>query len=296
MLHHVQSATAIKKPTKHARCSMTKFNAGEPMERVHLDFLGQLQTTPRGNSFILMMVDQFTNWVECIPLPSQTTEVTARAAINEFFTRFGYPLQIFTDQGTNFSSKLFKDICEVLKISKTRTTPFRASANGQVERFNRTLMDAVRCFVSKTPGDWDESIPQIASALRSCVNRSTGFTPNMLMLGREITQPVDLVYPLTLARHSDKDLDQYLAELIRNICIAHETARDTLKTTQSIMKRNYDLKILEKPYRVGDIVYVLDTATVKGKCRKLTPPWKGPGLIVKNYPHMFTRLNCAGKL
>lgn len=157
-------------------------------------------------------------------------------------------------------------------------------------------MDAVRCFVSKTPGDWDESIPQIASALRSCVNRSTGFTPNMLMLGREITQPVDLVYPLTLARHSGKDLDQCLAELIENICIAHETARDALKTTQSIMKRNYDLKILEKAYRVGDIVYVLDTATVKGKCRKLTPPWKGPGLIVKkNYPHMFSRLNCAGK-
>lgn len=141
-------------------------------------------------------------------------------------------------------------------------------------------MDAVRCFVSKTPGDWDESIPQIASALRLCVNRSTGFTPNMLMLGREIAHPVDLVYPLTLTRHSDKDLDQYLAELIRNICIAHETARDTLNTTQSIMKRNYDLKILEKAYRVGDIVYVLDTATVKGKCRKLTPPWKGPGLIV----------------
>lgn len=168
-----------------------------------------------------------------------------------------------------------------LRLVKSGPPLFRASANGQVQRFNRTLMDAVRCFVSKTPGDWDESIPQIASALRSCVNRSTVFKPNMLMLGREITQPVDLVYPLTLERHSDKDLDQYLAELIRNICIAHETARDTLKTTQSIMKRNYDLKILEKAYRVGDIVYVLDTATVKGKCRKLTPPWKGPGLIVK---------------
>lgn len=76
-----------------------------------------------------MMVDPFTKWVECIPISLQTTEVTGRAAIDEFFTRFGYPLQIFTDQGTNFSSKLFKDICEVLKISKTRTTPSRASAN-----------------------------------------------------------------------------------------------------------------------------------------------------------------------
>lgn len=134
-------------------------------------------------------------------------------------------------------------------------------------------MDAIRCFVLKTPVDWDETISQIARVLRSCMNRSAGFTPNI--------QPVDLVCPLTLERHSDKDLDQYLAELIKNICIAHETARDTLKTTQSIMKRDYDLKILEKAYKVGDIVYVLDTATVKGKCRKLTSPWKGPGLIVK---------------
>lgn len=50
-------------------------------------------------------------------------------------------------------------------------------------------MDAVRCFVSKTPGDWDESIPQIASALR-CVNRSTGFTPNILMLVMGLTMMI----------------------------------------------------------------------------------------------------------
>lgn len=91
-------------------------------------------------------------------------------------------------------------------------------------------MNAIRCFVLKTPVDWDETISQIARVLRSCMNRSAGFTPNI--------QPVDLVYPLTLERHSDKDLDQYLAELTKNICIAHETARDTLKTTQSIMKRD----------------------------------------------------------
>lgn len=65
-----------------------------------------------------MMVDQFTKWVECIPLPSHTTEVTARAAINEFFTRFGYPLQIFTDQGTNFSSKLLKIYVKCLRLVK----------------------------------------------------------------------------------------------------------------------------------------------------------------------------------
>jgi hypothetical protein len=55
-------------------------------------------------------------------------------------------------------------------------------------------MDAVRCFVFKIPGEWDECIPQIAGALRYCVNLSTGYTPNMLMLGREVSQPVDVMF------------------------------------------------------------------------------------------------------
>lgn len=71
---------------------------------------------------------------------TRITEVTARAAVNEFFARFGFPFNIFTDQGRNFESKLFKFICEVLQIHKCRTTPYRPSANGQVERFNRTIM------------------------------------------------------------------------------------------------------------------------------------------------------------
>jgi hypothetical protein len=45
------------------------------------------------------------------------------------------------------------------------------------------------------------------------------------------------------------------------------------------MKRDYDVKILEKQYKKGDLVHVLDTASIKGKCRKLSPPWKGPGIV-----------------
>lgn len=100
---------------------MTQFHAG--VERVHMDVLGPLPVTKNNNTYFLMMVDQFTKWVECIPLPTQSAEVTARAAINEFFSKFGYPLQIFTDQGTNFTIQLSSNICEALEIHKTRTTP-----------------------------------------------------------------------------------------------------------------------------------------------------------------------------
>lgn len=66
-----------------------------------------------------------------------------------------------------------------------------------VANYSKIYVKCLKLVKPGQPGDRDESIPQIASALRSCVNRRTGFTPNMLMLGREIAQPVDLVYPLT---------------------------------------------------------------------------------------------------
>ena len=140
------------------------------MERVHIDFIGPLPKTERGNEHCLMMVDQFTKWVECVPLPSQKAEVTARAAIDEFFSRFGCPLQLFSDQGRNFESKLFEALCDALQIHKARTTPYRPAANGQSERFNRTLMDAVRCFLGKSQNKWDQHVQQIAGAIRASVN------------------------------------------------------------------------------------------------------------------------------
>ena len=97
-----------KKPTRNARSHMIPYHAGAPMERVHLYFMGPLPKTKRGNEYVLMKVDQFTKWTECSPLPSQTADITAQAAINEFCARFGYPFQIFTDQGETLKALCLK--------------------------------------------------------------------------------------------------------------------------------------------------------------------------------------------
>ena len=268
---------------------MQEYHAGAPMERVHLDFLGPLPRTPRGNEYVLMMVDQFTKWVECVPLPSQTAEITAKAAVDGFFSRFGYPYQIFTDQGRNFESKLFSALCEALEIHKARTTPYRPSANGQVERYNRTLMDAVRCYIKDSQDHWDLHLQQIAGALRSSVNRSTGYTANRLMLGREVNTPAYLMFPQPAVE--SQTTDQFIAKLTRNIQAAHSAARQTLKTSLKRMKRNYDLRgILRRPFKKGEIVYLLDTAVLKGKCRKLCRPWKGPAIIVQKISSSLFRV------
>ena len=238
-----RTCSTQKKRSKKGKYPLTLYHTGAPMERIHIDFLGPLSKSINGNEYILVMVDQFTKWVEIVPLQSQNAEITAKAVIDNFLSKFGYPFQIHSDQGRNFESKLFHSVCELLKIHKSRTTPYRPQANGQVERYNRTLMEAIRCFTDNRPNDWDKYLQQLAGALRSSVNRHTGFTPNMLMFGREINQPVDLMFR-TPTEH-EKDLDEYTSQLRENILSAHEVARDKLRTSQARMKRDYDLKVLE---------------------------------------------------
>ena len=278
-----------KKPSKHSHAPLTSFQASAPMERVHMDFLGPLPRSTKGNEYILMIVDQFTKWVECIPLPSQTAEETAHAAISEFFSRFGYPFYIHSDQGRNFESQLFSSICTVLGIHKTRTTAYRPSANGQVERFNRTLMDAVRCFVSRN-SSWDEHLAQLSGALRASVNRQTGHTPNMLMLGREVNLPADLMFPTDQKPVEQQTIHQYVQRLIDSLEVAHRTARQNLKASQKRMKKDYDLRVLVKTFNVGDAVYILNKATGKGKCKKLCPSWKGPGVVLEKISSVLFRV------
>lgn len=139
-------------------------------------------------------------------------------------------------------------------------------------------MDAVRCFIGKYQNQWDVELQQIAGALRSAVNRNTGFTANRLMLGKEVNMPADEMLPHAREKHETEE--SYVAKLTAKLQDDHTTARPRLKTSSKRMKNSYDHRILERNYEVGDIVYLLDTAILKGKCRKLCPPWKGPGVIV----------------
>ena len=117
------------------------------MERLHIDILGPFTPSAAGNIYILMLVDQFTKWFECYPLPDQSAESIVEKLVNEFIARFGCPLIIQSDQGRNVDGKLVRAICDLLEITKTRTTPYCPCANGQVERYNRLLLQMIRCCV-----------------------------------------------------------------------------------------------------------------------------------------------------
>ena len=128
-----------KRTARKLRARMITYNVGAPLERVALDVLGPLPTTERGNKYILVIADYFTKWTESYSIPDQEAVTVATKLVEEFVSRFGVPRQLHSDQGRNFESAVFTQMCSSLSIDKTRTTALHPQYHGMVERFNQTL-------------------------------------------------------------------------------------------------------------------------------------------------------------
>lgn len=107
-------------------------------QHIHVDIVGPLPQS-NGNRYILTVVDRYSRWPEAYPIPNIEAKTIACTLVNEYISRFGIPIRITTDQGAQFESRLFSELCKMLGISHIHTTPYHPCANGMVERFHRQL-------------------------------------------------------------------------------------------------------------------------------------------------------------
>jgi hypothetical protein len=283
------SCAARKPPTKKRKAPLKKYQVGLPMERVALDILGPLPLTSRGNRYVLVMADYFSKWVEAVPLADQEAGTTAEAFVTTFVTRMGVPLMIHIDQGRNFESKLFKAMSKLLGVKKTRTTAYHPQSDGMVERFNRTLGTMITAYASDHQRDWDRYLPMLTMAYRSTPQESTGLSPNLLMLGREINLPVDVMLGQPPS-NQEVDEQEYAAELRGRLEDAYAQARANLGQAAERQKQYYDVTTSGTRYKPGDLVWILSKDRRKGVCPKLQKKWKGPALVEDCFNDVTYRL------
>jgi len=279
-----------KSPTKKPRTHMKKYLVGLPMERVALDILGPLPETYNGNLYILVTSDYFTKWVEAYALPDLEAETIAQKLVSEFISRYGAPRIIHTDQGSNFQAKLMSELCTLLQIKKTRCSAYHPASNGMVERYNKSLVMSLAIKVEENQRDWDECLPFITMAYRATVHDVTGFSPNQMMFGREITLPLDL---MTGGPPCNVQLpcSSYVLEVKRKMESSFDEARRQTERRTLRNKRCYDIKSGQKlKYDIGDSVWVFCPAVKKGRTKKLACRWQGPCTITEIFNDVIYKL------
>ena len=272
--------SSVKKPSKKLRAKMGDMRLGAPMDRLSVDILGPLPLSRRGNKYILVVTDAFTKWVEIFPVPDQSAETCAKCIVNEVICRLGCSIDLHSDQGRNFESDLVKNLCKLLGIRKTRTAPRNPKCNGVTERFNCTLVQMIKCFIKDDQTDWDENLSCLASAYRASVNETTQFTPNLLMLGREVMIPHEII--AGTQDPTPTSYGDFVDALRQNLQKAHDTVRKYLKSHTERQIERTDPKINLHRYKTGDLVWCIQ-APVAGLAPKLQRTYQGPYLVIKRF-------------
>lgn len=283
----------IKGTTRTARAALQPIPSGYPNQRLGVDIMGPFPQSRKGNCYLLVMVDFFTKWAEATALPNQEARTVAEAILGRWITRFGTPDQIHSDQGSNFESRLLHELCTRMGIQKTRTTAYHPQGNGQTERTNRSILNLLRSFVAQASHDiWDDLVPHCLLAYRSTVHQTTGYTPALMMLGRELTLPFDVHFPTPPTNNTEPST--YVAQLVDIHTEAFTLARQHLQAQQVAQARLYDRQAFGSPYQPGDHVWLHQPIPPRGLSRKFHKPWMGPFNVLQCLPHNVYRIQAHG--
>ena len=140
----------------------------QPMELVHINYVGMEVTVAAKEKLVvknvLVVVDHFTRYVQAFVTKNHTTRTTARVLYNNFFSFFGFPQKLLSDQGTEFTGDVIAAMCKLLGIEKIRTTLYHPQTNGSAERVHQTLQRMIGKLDPEKRWRWPEHIGSVLIA------------------------------------------------------------------------------------------------------------------------------------
>ena len=248
----------------------------EPMELVHINYVRMEVTVATDKKPIvqnvLVVVDHFTPYVQAFVTKNHTVRTMAWVLYNNYFSVFGFPQRLMSDQGTEFCGKVIAAICSLLGVEKICTTPYHPQSNGSAERVHQTL----QCMIGKLDLEkrkkWPAHIGSIIIAYNSTRSLVTGYSPYYLMFRRRPWLPIDLLFPTCQTQMLTRTIDEYVASLYNRLRESLAIAQDCAVKEAQRQKWLYDRKIGAVELRPGDHVLVCLDA-FRGQRRKLKNRW-----------------------
>ena len=275
------NCTKADKSKQRRNAPLQKVKVAGPFLQLHCDILGPFPEGEGGYKYVLTMVDQFTRWVELIPLKTQTAMAVANAVYEEWITRYGTPAVLVSDRGTNFLSSLLSYLCKMLGVDRITTSSFNPKSNGVNECRNKIIVDTLRRLVQDNPHSWPQYVATTASVLRTTRCGTLGMSPYELVFGRQPVMAIDLEVPVYA--NVAKTVMEQIRVLKRKAEYLEEVARQTDAEMKEKYKEQFDRKANNEDYMIGDKcwVYTPSSAQKLKAGKKLVSCWVGPYRVIK---------------
>ena len=156
---------------------MTNLPKG-PWQNVSVDFCGPF---PSGD-YLLVVIDDHSRYPE-VEILKTTSSKSTIPRLDKIFSAFGVPQEVKTDNGPPFNSADFRTFAQYLGFSHRKITPYWPQANGEVERFMRTLEKAIRTAqIEGKP--WKQELYTFLRNYRATPHSTTDVSPYDVMFQR----------------------------------------------------------------------------------------------------------------
>ncbi len=228
----------------------------QPFEHLIIDCVGPLPRSKSGCSYLLTVMCQSTRYPAAYPLRTISARSVVKA-LSQFISVFGVPKIIQSDQGSNFTSRLFEQVLKQLQVRHQKSSVYHPQSQGALERFHQHLKSLIRAYCTELKADWEEGLPWLLLAAREVVQESTGFSPNDLVFGHTVRGPLAIVQDKWMSPKPDQNLLDYVNGFKQRLYAAGELAKENLGRAQKKNKRLYDRKVERRTYDPGDQVLVL---------------------------------------
>lgn len=263
------------------------FPPSEPLTDICVDLLGPLPRTAAGNEFILVIVDRFSKLTRAVPLGDTKAETVSAAFLDFWVAAYGPPATVLSDNGPQFRSRFFQGVCSFLGVKNQYSTTYHPQTNGQVERYNRTILGQLRKYIEDHQDRWDELVSMLTLAYNSRPQQSTGVAPLELIAPERVRSLAVERLVEGPAPAPEGGLATRVEDIRGQLRGVIHKVRKSLEVSQRRYKRNYDAKVREvnKDVAIGDWVFVDGHAKSK---QKLGTHSTGPFEVLGRDGHTIT--------
>ena len=232
-----------------------------------------------GYRYILTVTDLFSKYLEMYPMKDQTALSVTKALFENYVPNHSLPISVHSDRGSQFEARVFKLLMGCYGIKKTRTTSYRPSANGQIERAHRDLKANITKRLQDNGIDqrnWDLILNHVKLCYNASQHSTTGFTPFFLETGEEPLLPIHILFnssdPNLFRNQLPTDHQSYVTSLQQRLQTAYKIVLDNARDSKNKQAFYYDRSVRIRPYEIGDFVMRKN----ERRLTKLTPRWLGP--------------------
>jgi hypothetical protein len=227
---------------------------------------------------ILVITDYLTKWVTAIPIKDGKARTVAEAIYDHWIVKYGAPERVISDEGGEFNAEeICKELYEVFKIKKFTTTSYHPQANGQCERFNRTMSGMLAKYIDDEQSTWEKYVSTCVLEYNCSKHSTTRESPYFMVFEQEPRLPLDLALSQEekeMIVENDPRIKERIAKAIVRI-----------KESQKQSKERYDQNRTDEKFKVGEFVLWRQQPTTNkelGEHKKLMSPWRGPVCIARD--------------